>query len=150
MSSIDRHHEALDVVALNTTAIAAAGTVAGNWVNTLQSGSFQSAEFILQVGARATAPTALSIVVKEADLADYSDAAVVDPAFILGDLTVEAARLNAANTSCRFGYAGQKTYVQVSVVTTGTPSLTVSGMCMLADPRFAPTPPDTTIASRGY
>jgi hypothetical protein len=151
MASIDNHNSSQEVVVLNTTAITAAATTAGNQVNILQSGEqYESIEVILLIGAMATAPTTLSILVQEADLANFSDAATVDPSNILGDLTVCAAQLSAANTHCRFGYIGNKTYIKVSLVSTGTASFTASGVALLQNPRFAPTAPSTAIASVGY
>lgn len=152
MASIDNHNSSQEAVVLNTTAIAAAGTTAGNLINILQQGEqYESVEVILLVGAMAAAPTTLSILVQEGDLADFSDAATVDPSNILGDLVACAAQLSATNTHCRFGYIGNKTYIKVSLVTTGTTvTFTVSSVALLQNPRFAPTAPDTAIASVGY
>jgi len=156
MPSIDKNSGIQQVISLNTQAIIAAGTNSGNWINNIKQNNiasqFRSLEFIVQIGAMATPATTLALVLEEADLADYSDAAAVDPKFILaaGGLAACSAALNAANTSCRFGYVGQKTFVRVKVVTTGgASSFTIGGIAILGDPRFSPTFPDISVGSVG-
>ena len=156
MASLDKVNSSKEAVLLTAQTIASATTVNGNWINTLPKGEqFQGVLFTLATAAITNAPTTLVINVQEADLADFSDAANVDPQFLVlpegSTLATLAASLIAANSTCRLGYVGQKTYVRVQLTTTGsTINFAVSGMALLTDPRFAPTSPSTVVGSVGY
>lgn len=81
-------------------------------------------------------------VIQESDLDDHSDAANVDPNFLLG--TYDYATFVAAddNVAKKLGYVGKKRYVRIGYVSSGvTTGGTLSASAVLGIPRHAPTDP---------
>src|ERR1700761_5817263 len=82
---------------------------------------FQSLTFAIQTGAIATGGATFAVTVKEADAADYSDAAAVADADMIsmsaGVGPETAASFTGANADSTFkvGYIGLKRYVQLTI-----------------------------------
>ena len=82
---------------------------------------FQSLTFAIQTGAIATGGATFAVTVKEADAADYSDAAAVADADMIsmsaGVAPETAASFTGANADSTFkvGYIGLKRYVQLTI-----------------------------------
>ena len=122
-------------------AIGANGTLTGKIIDRK---GYSGVEFVLGYGAVTTTGTIATVVVKEGD-ATGSMTSVADSNLLgteaLASLLATTPRTSgvAQNVSKRLGYIGNKRYVQVNVVKTGTTSVGVcSVQAILFNPESAP------------
>jgi hypothetical protein len=137
---MDLHNNIKQVRLVGPVAIGANATVSGKVIDRK---GYAGVEFILSYGAIATTGTVVTPVVKEGD-ATGSMTSVAD-ADLIGTEAL-AARLGGAttsgvgaNVSKRVGYRGNKRYVTVDMVKSGTTSVGCMGVtALLFNPANAP------------
>ena len=111
----DLHNNIKAQVALDITNISSNTTTNGNIIDMQE---FGSVEFILQSGTLTDG--AYALLIEEGDASNLSDATAVADGDLLG---TEAGATFAAtddNAVKKIGYIGNKRYVRLSVVSTGT------------------------------
>lgn len=143
MSNNDLHNNCVVKRVIAPIAIGANATKSGKVIDRL---GYNGVEFIASYGAVTTTGTIVTLVVKEGDatgsMTSVADADLLGTE-VLASLPVQAtARTSEVgkNVSKRVGYKGNKRYVTVDAISTGTTSVgCVSVDAMLFNPSVAPT-----------
>ena len=131
MASRDLKNEIKIVNALNIASITTNTTTAGVEVDTQ---GFESVTIEVITGARTDGT--VTPLLQESDVAGSYSGSVADEDLI--GLEADAA-LSVLNSRSRFGYAGKKRYVRLSLVSTSvTTGLTAGGSAILGNPKSAP------------
>lgn len=102
---------------------------------------YDSAEFVILVGANTDANATFAVLVEDGDAANLSDAAAVDDINLLGTEALAGFIFSDDNTVRKIGYLGTKRYVRVTVTPSGNDSgnIFVAGVWLLGHPHVAPT-----------
>lgn len=128
----DQHNNVNAAVALDITAIGSNTTTVGNIIDTL---GYESIEFVALSGTLTDGAYAFKI--EDGDDSALADAADVDSALILGDLTGFAATDDDAVK--RVGTIAKKRYVRLSIVSTGvTTGGTIGAVAVQGHPKRGP------------
>lgn len=130
----DLYHNVEPVVAINYQA--ATGAVTGN---TIDVKGYESIDLQLLAHTVTTADASnyLTVALFEGDESDMSDEAAVATTNILGSLPVIDGD-TADNSIQHFGYKGNKRYIRMKIVETGTASATLTGAAVKGNPHQAP------------
>jgi hypothetical protein len=135
MPSYDKHST---VIGANLFAASEfIGDAVGN-SNVVDLWGFEALEFVASVGnaTPANASNLFSFEVYEANLVSLTDAAVVDPKYLIGILDFDG---SDNFTAKRMGYVGKKRYVYLRLTVSGNTTATFSVVALKASPKFAPT-----------
>ncbi len=143
MSNNDLHNNVKVQRVIAPIAIGANATKSGKVIDRL---GYNGVEFIASYGAVTTTGTIVTLVVKEGDatgsMTSVADADLLGTE-VLASLPVQASARTSEvgkNVSKRVGYKGEKRYVTVDAVSTGTTSVgCVSVEALLFNPAIAPT-----------
>lgn len=137
----DLHNNVRSKLAVNAVALGATGTITGTVIDRQ---GYGGVEFIVAYGSVTTTGTAVAVVVKEGDVTGTLTS--VADADLLGTETLAglAAGARVAGTgkevTKRVGYKGNKRYVAVDLVGSGTTSVgIVQVSALLHSPNNAPT-----------
>jgi hypothetical protein len=141
MSNNDLHNNVKQSLAIIPAAIGANGTKTGNIIDRQ---GYGGVEFVIDYGSVTTTGTIVTLVLKEGDvtgtLTSVADADMLGTEALASLLA--ATPRSAGSTkevSKRLGYIGNKRYVQLSAVQTGTTSVgAISATAVLHNPRLAP------------
>lgn len=117
MGQRDIHNHIEHKVALNLQNITSDTATVGN---ILDMQGFESIEFLITAGA--ITDGAYAILIEEGDDSGLSDAAAVADADLLGTEALAAFTATDDNKVSKIGYIGQKNFVRISIVSTGTTS----------------------------
>jgi len=130
----DLYHNIEPETAINYQAVT--GAVTGN---TIDVKGFESIDLQLLAHTVTTADASnyLTVALYEGDESDMSDESVVAATNILGTLPVIDGD-TADNSLQHFGYIGNKRYIRMKIVETGTASATLTGVVVKGDPHHAP------------
>jgi len=134
MSEYDLHSLIKPEVALDSQEITTNTTTVGNIIDTV---GFESIDFQFQSGT--ITDGTYTFILRQGDEANLSDAAVVPPEEVLGDLTgFVAADDNAVK---HVGSVGKKRFQEVSILSADTSSGATDMSCIaiLGHPKTAPT-----------
>jgi len=123
MAQIDLHTLIEVTPALNIQTISSDTTTAGIIIDTVD---FNAAEFTLLSGAITTG--VFTPLIEDGDDSGLSDAAPVDPSFLLGTIAGATFGVNDDNAAKKIGYVGKKRYVRLSIVTISSPSGVANGI----------------------
>jgi len=111
----DLHNNIKAEVALDTAAISSDTTTAGNIID-MQ--GFGSVEFVMQSGTLTDGT--YTPLIEEGDASNLSDAAAVADSDLLGTEANAAFASTDDNAVNKIGYIGNKRYVRLSIVSSGT------------------------------
>ncbi|WP_205007875.1 hypothetical protein [Sphingosinithalassobacter portus] len=102
---------------------------------------YESACYFLNAGAIADADATLTVLLEHGDEADLSDAAAVPDEQLTGTEALAGLTFADDNALRKLGYVGSKQYTRLTVTpANNTGNIFLSALCVLGDPRFAPTP----------
>ena len=131
MGQRDIHNSMEQKVALDVQSISSDTTTAGNILD-LQ--GFEGIEFLITAGS--ITDGAYAVLIEEGDDSGLSDAAAVADSDLLGTELLAAFTATDDNKVSKIGYIGQKQFVRLSLVSTGTTTGgTFGALAVLGHPR---------------
>lgn len=118
------------VVANNTAQV-------GNVIDTL---GYDSLTFLIGTGVLADADATFTVLVEEGDAADFSDAAAVADADLIGTEALASFDQNADDAARKIGYGGNKRYARLTITPAGNAAnAPLCALALLGHPQKAPT-----------
>lgn len=137
---MDLHNNVKQVLAVAPVALGATGAITGRTIDTK---GYNGAEFILEYGAVTTTGTVATVILYEGDttgaFASVADTDLIGTETLASLLAGARASGTGMLVSKRLGYKGNKRYLRLNIVGSGTTSVgIVAASALLFNPEAAP------------
>lgn len=107
----------------------------------IDTAGYEAVEFLVLIGANTDADATFTVLFEDGDVANMSDHAAVDDAFLIGTEALASFQYDDDNEVRKIGYKGNKRYCRVTITpaNNGAGNIYMAGIWVLGHPRHAPT-----------